>query len=439
MKNLENIDSIQEKNENIEKEEIVVYKGNSNKIKLQLGNKEIILQKIGNEYIINDTTIDRNKARKILSIGEGQELILGRMTEGLFQDDTVSKKHCKISLNQGELTIVDLNSRNGTSVEFEDSEDVNKETEEIDIIGYNEKEDPTRDTLKDFIKYMEENKEDILDKINYNLPSYEKKYSELNLEAVKFKLLTDIIYNDFYSQGESNFTENNPKDQEKFEQYEKNLKFIINLMTQQDEYQKKFKIVDSSGWYYALVNSDERLGSDNAGDLGRIYLNVAPEVSVGVFNQLIQKGVNQEISFQTKISKSGDSNSFNRVDKIVLYFKPEDSANIKSLVQEIYNKRESVFINQTPRFSQSINNYNGKIMNGVSFGQEPINRTKNEISFGEIRSRMLATIAKDVLAGNNDKDNIKEKFRKICSKFGVDSENPAFNSNNNSFNNFKTN
>lgn len=420
-----------------------IYIGSSEKLKLTLGTQEILVFKPegSKKYIVIETKNNNsNLGEGLMYLEEGQEITLGRNSEIFDFDDSVSREHCRIAFNQGKIFVSDLGSTNGTEIEDLDFSQYNRDLEKDVIFEKKEENENLVDKqLAEFVRYVEDNKESILDKIKDNFPTYEKKHPELSVETINFFLLTDIIYDEFYSQGKSEFSDSNPKDKEKFLQYEENLKTIINLMVKREDYKDTFKAVESGNWIYLMVNSNEKLVETNTGNLGRIYLNVNPEVMTGIFNQLLSQGLKLQAKFHMKISTIGDSQTFSRSDKIVLYFKPEESDKIKSLIQEIYKKRESVFQDDLPKFTQPINLSDNKVMKGVSFGQEPEARTEAITSFGEIRSRILATVAKKILVGTNDKEYIKDKFEKSCIGFGVDPENPAFNNNSSAFNSFKTN
>ena len=429
-----------------------IYSGNSERIKLKLGSQDflIIKSKVKNledksdsYYIIDPKKYDNNTLESMKQIKEGEEIILGRESEtsSIFDfDNTVSRKHAKISLNQGEISIQDLNSKNGTNVEtsesqLEESDDysvnVEKNEEPLENIEINK----TEKEIFNFIEFVKNNSLEIESQIDNKIDEYKLEYPNLSPDQIRDAFRKKYIYSMFYSKNDPEKVNYSSEDTVKFEQYNQALENMLNLIESNKD--KDILIENQGGWNHALVNADKNFFKDDSNKIGRLYLNINPEIMPGLFHQLVTEGINNQLKFYIKLPNKANEENFNRADKIIMYFRPEESQKILDLVSKIYNQREVVFQDQLPKFVQPIKISENKMMKGVGFGQEPHQRNNRKFSFGEIRSTVLVYLYKDILNNNIDKDKLLNKFKKGCEKFSIDPDNPAFNNQDNSFNIFK--
>jgi hypothetical protein len=129
-----------------------------------------------------------------------------------------------------------------------------------------------------------------------------------------------------------------------------------------------------------------------------------------------------------KIPTFGDTMTFNRFDKMVIYFDAEEEKEALRVLENLYQKNLEAFDEGIPRFTAEVKNQKGEKMIGIGFGQEPV--LENE-SFGTVRAKILAEVYLDAqYSGHHvfDPDfDFEESFRRACLKYQVDPQNPAFN------------
>ena len=145
------------------------------------------------------------------------------------------------------------------------------------------------------------------------------------------------------------------------------------------------------------------------GTVGRFYLNPNAQYTVDVFNRLVTAMRDSGIPFESKmleLEDLADESSRLRADKMVLYFRAEDSEKVMAILQGVYGKAETELpqnpafaaFKGMPVFRKNINllqgqvlKADGTVMNGVGFAQDYGAGT----SFGEVISNSIAALIKE--------------------------------------------
>lgn len=340
-------------------------------------------------------------------------------SHGFNLPNTVSRNHAtiaRITDNSGDrISIEDLGSTNGTTLFL-----------------------PRKDTAPDRLEV----KEVVDNKTTADFKKFTAKYQSYMDEAYNQKnrkQVAKIIYNGFYSLDETdieNFDLNEDEvarlNQELYSKqkslYSENIHNHLapgNINTQA-----------SDAWYFYTQGSIRPTP-----ELGRIYINVKLDKAVDFMRDLLISIGNdyQEIDTQIKIPKQASKHNICRKDKMVMYFYNKDQKAVLECIEKIYHlHKDHLNKNGTPRFTESLLDSTGIKMDGIGFGQEPYDQND---SFGAVRSNILADVFWDakgmghqVSDGSFDFDNC---YIDACHRHNVDPNNPAFNLNDNRFQEIK--
>jgi hypothetical protein len=175
-------------------------------------------------------------------------------------------------------------------------------------------------------------------------------------------------------------------------------------------------IEEDNNWVCFIIN-----GGYTSGDsLGKLYFNLKPEEIVNFLKSLLEKFREEGLPAQIKIPREGKAFTFNRRDKVVLYFDPDKAKEVLEAVEDLYDPEK--FNDGGPLFAAEVKNKKGEVMKGVGFGEERI--TSNE-SFGEIRVRILNYLNYVMQKqGQVSSNYFGGLFTEACKLFGVDPQNP---------------
>jgi Fe-S cluster assembly iron-binding protein IscA len=162
--------------------------------------------------------------------------------------------------------------------------------------------------------------------------------------------------------------------------------------------------------------------------LGRIYLNPKNENYASTYRQIVGALAENGAQFQIKMLKHMNQHDYNRSDKMVLYFNPDQIDIVKNTVVDYVDKHPEKMNSNTPRFTERLTNSEGEILNGVSFAESP--------DMGKSFSTRMAVIltecyAKTVKNGSLDinSDEFFEAFSRSCIDHDVDARQPYKNAN----------
>lgn len=240
--------------------------------------------------------------------------------------------------------------------------------------------------------------------------------------------LWKIFYDNFYNKDIDNlkYREGDPDFENLKQKYQEKVNFLKDRMGGKAGFLNNMpkEVRDQIAWiddgYWLRVGSIKSFKEDR---VYRFYLNTKPETSLDIFSDLVKNtaGLNIEL----KVPSKAEPDSFNRFDKIVIYFSPSEREKNLSVIEKIWQKyQHGGFNNEVPRFTNKIKNSFGKEMIGISFSEEPLFRNE---SFGSIRSKILAEIYNEAKMAGNLQFDFNNSFVKACEKYKVDPKNPAHN------------
>jgi|GEM_PF-1307806 len=354
--------------------------------------------------LIDPVTFDQtNPTEGFKGIRENEPFILGRDYPWRFKfPDTVSRAHLKIELKNGKLIIEDLNSTNGTVIEVIKPRRPSKKQIESQPAS------PEKErTLSEFKEYIKKHRLEIERKLQMGQD------------------LDDIFYCDFYSSNidQLKYRKDDPGLQKLVREYSNQINAVKADLSREAE-KSRLEPAEVEDWFYCNING----GFRNWTTLGRFYLNLKPEYVGKVFLQAAKLFRDAGLHVQMKIPTDGNVDTFNRFDKMVIYFDAEEEKEVLQVLENLYQNNLRAFDDGVPRFTGEIKNQKGEKMIGIGFGQEPL--FKNE-SFGSIRAKILAYIYRDAKdSGHSVSDpnfDFEESFLRACLKYQVDPQNPAFN------------
>jgi hypothetical protein len=147
------------------------------------------------------------------------------------------------------------------------------------------------------------------------------------------------------------------------------------------------------------------------------------------FRQVVEVFRKENLHSRMKIHLRGDADTFNRLDKMVVYFDEDEGQRVLQVLESLCHDNPEVFDETgTPRFTAEVRDKKGKSMKGIGFAEEPPFRNE---SFGTIRAKILAEVYLDAkysgLSVYNSRFDFESSFRRACMKYQVDPQNPAFN------------
>lgn len=194
----------------------------------------------------------------------------------------------------------------------------------------------------------------------------------------------------------------------------------------------KIEINNQEGFFHFYINGS----IDPNKQIGRIYFNLKPNEKFFTFLiLLVVELMRRRAKAYLKIP---DQNSFprmiNRSDKVVLYFNSEELDKILEVISSIYE--ENFFEEEIPLFSLPIRDKRGELK-GIGFGEEPQGGITTQLgrSFSTVRAQILYELYNWMRnnrfdfrrASEEDWKNFWDEFGRICRKYGIDPQNPAFN------------
>ncbi len=215
----------------------------------------------------------------------------------------------------------------------------------------------------------------------------------------------------------------------KEKEFEKDSKFLISKFSTSGQVFNDERIVSFN--YFRIT---DKFGNYNINyspeNLGRIYINFSPNELVKNIKLVIEELKNANISVDIKYPRTY-VNALNRSDNCVIYFDYKNSEKITSILASVKQKMGGSLRHDIPKFTKEFST-------GIGFGQEPF-RTSQPESFGTIRAKILAKLielaGKSGLEINDPKFDLHGNYVRLCQKYKIDPENPAFNKNFTSSNN----
>ena len=240
--------------------------------------------------------------------------------------------------------------------------------------------------------------------------------------------LTDIIYNEFYS--DDPFAETHSRDGEPHTEARK-ASYDAQARDLEARMQTWMTALEGAGRPLDVMQMKERgwlyfktmAGYDSKRPVGRIYLNITPESAPAVFQHAIEKFHASGLRLEAKIPLTMTAEDIDRPDKMVIYFSDVDSEKVCNEVQKIYDAFSSHFLSETPKFTAELAG-----MPGVAFGENP---RFGGVSFGEVRAGILAKLYMQAkaerLSLDDPKFNFTGRFQDVCRTMNVDPEHAAFN------------
>ncbi len=356
--------------------------------------------------LIDPATFDQmNPTTGYKGIRENEPFVLGRRNPLRFElPNTVSREHLKLELKGGKLSIEDLGSTNGTILQFEKPKHFSKEQ-----IETKEPSAEKKRVIAEFRKYVKKHK------------------LEIERELQRGRDLDDIFYHDFYNNNidKLKYRQDDPRVQKLEQEYSATVNSVKEKLLQEARKNRGLMPIDNGYWLYCNVNG----GFRNQKALGRFYFNLKPEYVGNFFAQTAEAFKNKDLHSQMKIPLQGDADTFNRLDKMVVYFDADEEQKVLQVLESLYHANPEVFDETgTPRFTAKVKDQEGKNMVGIGFAEEPPFRNE---SFGTIRAKILAEVYRDAkysrLSVSDSHFDFESSFRKACMKFQVNPQNPAFN------------
>jgi HopA1 effector protein family len=159
-------------------------------------------------------------------------------------------------------------------------------------------------------------------------------------------------------------------------------------------------------WYIAV--GDGGLARDK---IVNIYFNFTSEGALFVMESLT-KDLNQlEIPFQFKVIN--DSEKYTSYDSGVLQFNKQDYSIVINKLQNIYDKYQSYFQDETPMLTKTL-------AKGLSLAEEPTYKFSEQEDFGMNRCRIIANALIDAWEhGDNSKEVKMAAIRQHFSRLGI--------------------
>lgn len=277
----------------------------------------------------------------------------------------------------------------------------------------------------------QENVENLITKKESDIFDF-KEYVKNNHQKIERELqqgrdLDDIFYHDFYSGNNDNLKY---KENDLITQKLK-IKYATSIKKVREEFEngrkQNISVMEDPYWTYCKVNQ----GVVNYNNLGRFYLNLEPEYVGNIFTKTLELCQMSGLHVEMKIPTNGNASTFNRQDKMVIYFNAEEENKMMSAINMLYNNNKEAFSETgTPHFAAAVKNLKNEKMKGVGFGEEP-DGFNNKVSFGQIRTKILEEVYQDAkyqgLSINDSRFNFNSSFELHCKKSQVNPKNPAFN------------
>src|SRR3989344_619953 len=259
---------------------------------------------------------------------------------------------------------------------------------------------------------------------------FAKKYErEIEAEFKEGYLLDEFFYHEFYSQSRENlkYSSQDENFNEKALYYRKSIEKIEKMVKEWND--PKTKLLGDLYWSYYRLN-----GEHHSKEIGRYYLNLKPEKLSAVLQKAILDFGVSGAHLDMKVPRQGSANTFNRVDKMVIYFDKLEEKEVISALTKIYRDNKDSFDDTgIPPFTEQVKDLDGKIMMGIGFGEEPrIPEGSSRLSFGQLRMKALAMVYKEAKQAGvpiyDPKFDFDSSFRGACERFKIDPDRLARNS-----------
>jgi hypothetical protein len=192
------------------------------------------------------------------------------------------------------------------------------------------------------------------------------------------------------------------------------------------------------GWNFSTFGNFKDVKTE---DLGRIYFNVEPLQAPLLYNMVVKRLIEQNITSQFKISSKYED----RPDGGVLYFSHTDQVKVQAIIKEIVDSKSFTLRDELGKGQHQIST-------GIGFAQEPnipvikgvafkYNEEVN-VSFGEKLTWVMGVVLKKIKDDNldltKDKNKILQMYTAMMEQHGIDPKNPAFYSKDSKFESFRT-
>ncbi len=365
----------------------------------------------GDYLLIDPTTFDpSNPITGYKAIRENEPFVVGRSHPMRFElPDTTSRQHLKIDLKDFKLIIEDLESTNGTVVQFDKTKLPSKEQ-----IATYESSPEKKQAIAEFCEYI-------------------KKHHKEIERAIKDGLnLDDIFYRNFYNTNidSPKYKADDPEVQRLIKEYSAQINATKEHLSSESQKSGDLRLREDRYWLYCTINGGYRVNKSTS--YGRFYFNLRPEYVGQVFSQTAEAFRNAGLHSQMKILLNGSLRGFNRFDKMVIYFDAEQEEEILNVIENLYRSHEEAFDDSgIPRFTAAVRDQQGRKMVGIGFGEEPAFTEYRNKSFGTIRSKILADVYMDAKKSHwsitKPNSDFELAFYKACLKYFVDPQNPTFN------------
>ncbi|GIW61654.1 MAG: hypothetical protein KatS3mg089_0506 [Patescibacteria group bacterium] len=341
-------------------------------------------------------------------IREDEPFTIGKSNHYRFYlSDNVSENHLRIDLRDFKLIIEDLNSTNGTVVQFDKPKLPTKEQ----IAAFPSSPEKMQ-AIAEFCEFI---------KIHHNLIK----------DALKNGgKLDHIFYSNFYNTNIDNptYTAHDPNLQRLIDEYPVQINGVKTYFSDNRQ-SRGLKLWESSYWLFCNTHGGYRMNKFT--NYGRLYFNLRPEYIGQIFTQSATAFRDRGLHTQMKTFLNPTIRAFNRFDKMIIYFDADEEEDVLQIVDDLYQSNQYAFDSGIPRFTVAVRDQKGRKMTGISFGEEPAFTKYQDKSFGIVRSKILA----DVYMNANDNHWLVTKpspdfdfaFYKACLKYFVDPQNPAFN------------
>lgn len=259
-------------------------------------------------------------------------------------------------------------------------------------------------------------------------------------ELKQGKDLAGIFYDNFYTEDVDNrlYKQGDPAYEAMRKTYQQEAKKVVDrflILSQKYQHDTVPAISPGqksieNGWVYFKLNG----GANPSAKRGRLYLNIKPEQLVKFYENALPTLQKSNLRVDAKIAQTANPEDVNRYDKMVIYFNEEDETAMASAIEQLYTQNSQIFVDGSPKCATALMDRGEKSMTGVSFGEEP-GPDQGGKSFGDIRSKILAEVYSATKKENYQVSDQRAQrdFQIACQKFGVDSNNPAFNAGQESF------
>ena len=383
-----------------------------------------------NQFILLDPktfNTARGQEAGFAALREGQKIVLGRADmpkrfrlSDYKNDNTMSRQHLKIGLENGQIIVWDLNSTNGSKVtEFlRQDELLNSRSEFAQVVS----EVSEIEQLNAVEQFLQHNR-DMRAFQDYFRKNF-KQIAEL-VATEQMSSLEKQLYTDFYG---------------KDERYKISPSRRAIIEYNPVDFNNHSNIFELTNGRVGMVAYDgywsfhgTLCGDVPSEKTGRLYINLEQQVCISFQQNMSNILARENLIFLSKIPLKMTEETANRRDKMVLYFDIENLAKVNKIIAYIAKPYKAFFQDSIPRFTKNVTDGSGKIMRGIGFGQEPIQIDGHERSFGEVRSEILAELSGHAIRNGQKKLNFSDidlvrRFRELCLKNKVSPTDFALNS-----------